>query len=245
MEKSLKDTLLKALIGALLVLFIAGSVYHTYKVSSLEKEQMRLQNELAKVDTVTIVDSMAVKKLTTLVEEIRIENKRLGKLLSKKNVEIKNYTEIVAQLQDSIKDVHTKDSLKIDYLTQKTFGVRLFDIAKGPFHLTGDFMKDDPWDISFRTIKADIALEIATVENKNGTWETFVNTRDTGVFITNIDTRYQTYKRSFFEKTKIGFCVLANTKSIDGFGILGMGNYGLAAGYGTEGFKIGALYFIK
>lgn len=206
---------------------------------------MRLQNELAKVDTVTVVDSTTVKQLTLLVDEIKLKNKRLGKLLNSKNAEIKSYTSIVANLQDSIKDVRTEDSLRIDYLTQKTFGVRVFDINKGSFHLTGDFMKDEPWNISFRTIRADIALQIATVENKNGTWETFVNAQDTGVFITDIDTRYQPYKKTLFERLRLGVGCMANTNAVDGFGIIGLDRYAITAGYGTEGFKVGTLYLFK
>jgi len=241
MKKS-KDIILKVIIGALLAMFVAGGVYYNAKVSSLEEEARRYQNELAQVDTVTVVDSSTVRKLTFLVEKIRLENTLLTKELLGRSSDIKTYTKIIAALQDSVNNIPTTDYIIIPSFVS---GLRKFDFVHGPFSLIGTFKKSPPWTINFSKIHADVSLEIATVESKDGTWATYVSSSNTSVFVKDIDTRYKYYKRSIFEKTKLGVGLIANTKSIDGFAIIGFDKYALTAGYGTEGFKVGGIYFIR
>lgn len=165
-------------------------------------------------------------------------------MLKQKESTIFSYTKIVNTLQDSIKNVVTADSIKIEAMTNNTLGIRTFSVSREPFFIEGNFMKGDPWLIDFNKIKANIALEIVAVENKNGTWETFVSTSK-GVTVVELDTRHRPYKKTIIENIKLGIGATASNSYLNGFGAVSFDKYMLMLGYGTKGFNIGTVYFIK
>lgn len=225
----------------LLLALMAGGVFHVLKVKKLQQEAYDLQNQLAKVDTVVVLDSVTVSKLTLLVDNLRIENMMLAKKYLKTTKEVIAYNKLVVTLQDSIKKLSTADTTIDDHGTQVQ--VRNFRVEKDPFLIEGVFMKTDPWFITFNTLAATISLELAAVENKNGLWETYVTTGNSNVKVASIDARYKKFDKKP-NKFLLGVQGTMWKDDLSASMFAGYERSALSVGYGTNGLSLGAMYFI-
>lgn len=221
----------------LLVALATGSIFYVIKLNEVKEEAMALQSQLAKVDTVTVVDSTTVKRLSIMVDEIRLENTMLNQRYAKY---ISVYNKVILSLQDSIKNLNTKDTVIVH--DNVNYGVRAFKFEKNPFYVEGTFMKQEPWFINFDVLSAKLALEILATENKNGTWETFVTTSNKSIAVTNVDARYKKFK-SPKNKFILGAQAVMADKDITTSLVAGYEHSAIILGYGTNGMNLGVLYF--
>ncbi|HNW88096.1 MAG TPA: hypothetical protein PKN48_00405 [Bacteroidales bacterium] len=220
---------------------VAGSIFHVIKLHKINQEVMHLQNQMAQVDTVIVIDSVSVKKLTLLVDKIRLENSMLNEKYLKKSKQLISYNKVIIALQDSIKKLSTVDSSSVDSSGAMST-VREFKVEKEPFYIEGVFMKEPPWFISFNTLSAKLALEIIATENKAGFWETYVTTSSGNIKIASLDTRYKKYNTST-SKYLLGSQVTSLGRDISGQIFAGYNKTAVGVGYGTTGASLSIMYF--
>lgn len=230
-----------AIIIILSAALVAGSIFHVIKFNKFSQEVTQLQDQLAKVDTVTVVDSVSIKKFILLVDKIRLENTMLNKKYLQSTKQLISYNKVIIALQDSIKKLSTIDSSLVDS-TGGISSVRKFKVEKDPFYLEGVFMKEAPWLITFNTLSAKLALEIIATENKFGFWETYVTTSNENIKVINLDTRYKKYNNTK-SKYILGSQVTTMGRDVSAQAFAGYKKVAIGVGYGTTGTSLSLMYF--
>jgi len=229
----------------LIAITVVTTVVATNWVSSLDKSDQkeieRLQNELAKKDSVTLVVEDSYRKASIRVNELDSENKKLNKQINKNDETIKSQTNIIASLSDSLNNVRTK----IIYIPSDTseFGIeaRSFVADKGAFYIEGWFQITEPYNINFNKLQATVDFELSLSETDEGTWNTYLYSKESGVVVNSLETKYIPYSASWYKKVKLGTGIQISTNgyaslnALLGYnkiiGIVGISNYGMTFGF--------------
>lgn len=218
-------------------IFVGISLWVNHKFNSFQNEIIYWQNQTSKIDTIKIIDSTSVSKLTIQVKKLSSRNKDLQKELNKKNSKIQSQLNIIGILEDSIKNISTHDSVIND-----TMGIRTFDINMNDFFITGYFQKQFPYEISFTRLLAKFNLEANIVQNKNKSWSVYIDTKNSSLKISDINTKVIPYSSSFKDKILCGYGIYLADKFSELHGIIGYKHYIIQVGYSTNGIGLGLNY---
>ncbi len=178
----------------LLFLLIASIVSSAFIVRGLIKERnnqiAELQNQLTQNDSLYTIQLEDKDNLYYSVSEenrrIKIENNELKKLIKKEKENNIYAGNIIATLQDSIKNFKTQEDIEDE-------NKRIFDVWKENIHLVGNFEIQKPFTISFDTISVGINLNVNVVETKFGKYKTYVTSPEKNIKINKITTQFNPY----------------------------------------------------
>lgn len=232
-----------ALIGTIIVSLFLYTLYTNHKINVINDQVVYWQNQAALKDTTTIIDSTLVKQLAIQVDKLKSDNKSLNKILNKQESTIQSQLNIILSLQFTVDSLSTTDStIAID---GDTTSIRVFEVNKNGVNITGYFEKFSPWRITFSNISVVFDLEANIVENKDGTWQTFVDTNNPLIVVNNITTKIIPYEPTWKEKLKLGVGAYVGKNNFALFGQGFYSRYGVLVGYSTTGIILGGTYFIK
>ncbi len=232
----------KVLILIPLILLIVGTLFYNIKVNSLNSEILEWQNEAARLDTISTYYKSVSEKLSLQVDEIRSENKKLNRLLEKKDETITSQVVIIGVLRDSLLNVSTTDTIIIVEGHTDTLSAKSFNAIKHPFSLSGYFYIVPPYTISFNNISASIDLEVNIVEGRNKTYKTYVDTHNPNFIIKDITTKVVPYSPTFWERVDLELGAMCNSDFISIHSTLFYSKYGVSIGASNKGFLFGASY---
>lgn len=232
-----------AIIYFLIVILLgAGSFGYVKYSNKLDK----LREYSAKIDTLTETKEKFKNLYETSsreVNRVQSRNEKLEEYLSERREELDLKSNIIGRLSDSLKNIDTiADTIFID--SSSTF-VRTFSKYFDPFYISGYFETQSPYKISLDSVSAFIDLEISYFKNENGVWDTYVDTKDSNLVITDINTKVKTRNKSFYEKLGIGAGVAAVNSSLSLYGRFSYDNLSVLTGYGTKGLFLGVDYNIR
>jgi len=239
----MKFTANKAVVAVLFAIIITGSIVFNIKINNLKKEKTELYNQIANEDIIVQVDSTLYKRAALQLEKITTENKALKNHLKNSDATIRAKTDLIVKLSDQMKDITTRDSIIIDELSRREIGVRTFFVDRNTFSIGGYFQKQPPWELTFDNIQADIGLRIHLLENKNSSWETFVETDDPNIFVSELNTEIKPYRPRWYEQFHYGIGAHVGGDDLASiYGALGYSKYFVTVGYSTYGATLGILY---
>ena len=232
----------KVLAPVLLILLIAGTLFYNIKINSLNSEILEWQNEAARLDTISTYYKSISEKLSLQVDGIKSENKKLNRLLEKKDEVIISQVAIIGVLRDSLLNVSTTDTIIIIEGHTDTISAKSFNATKPPFSLSGYFYIVPPYTISFSNISASIDLEVNIAEGKNKTYKTYIDTYNPNFIIKNITTKVVPYSPTFWERVDLELGTMCNSDFISIHSTLFYSKYGVLIGASNKGFLFGASY---
>jgi len=231
----------KVVITMLLAIILASSIVFTVKISNLEKKATELQLQPVKKDvhTVTVIDSSLYFAVSEELETIKVENKKLRKLVKKQKADVKAKIDLVTQLTDSIKSVVIRDSIIINHVTNTYVGIRQFNVVKAPFVIEGFFQKHEPFNISFSKLKAKMNLELLICQTKYGNWVSNIDTKNPNVEVLNLKTVVKPYKKPWYKNLRMGAGVQLGNNFTNIYGIAGYKKYAGTFGFSAHGNVFG------
>lgn len=234
-------TILFAFMTALLLLSVWSS---NNRANDLEDQITYWQNKAAQTSVIEIVDSSAIKQLALQVDELKSENDAINNQIKKQKAIIISQVNTIAELRDSLLNVDTGegDTLIVDGDSVRT---RTFGISKDAFKLNGWFMLDDPYEINFTNISAKIETETNLVENKDGSYQVFIDSKLPGVSITSTTPKLVPYDYKWYEKLRFGVGAYIGGEAIGLEGTVGYNKFGLDIGFDSNSQLIlgGKYYF--
>jgi hypothetical protein len=189
----------KYIVTALVIALIAFGIFTGWKIDSLQDKLAIERNRIARTDTITIIDtdSTIFRKAAEVAEKLRIkdiENEDLKRDLKVTKSKIRSLTELLAAFETNIDSITTTPSI--------TMGdsVREFKTQKDSLTMAGHFYTVPPYTLSIDKIRLSLGLNVYITESKNGTWNTYVETKTPGVLLSQINTKVAPYHRSWYNR---------------------------------------------
>lgn len=177
------------------------------------------------------------------VSEIESVNDSLNEYLDNLDQEIHIQSNIIEVLSDSIKNLKTYPDTV--YKKDSSFvSVRSFAKDFNWLYLSGWFEVNNPYRITFDSIYCEVDLEINYVKKEVG-WDTYVDSKNSGVVINDIKTHVIAGDPSFYDKLGFNVGVTGMSKYLFLYGRMSYEELGVHIGYGTGGPVLGIDYKIK
>ena len=225
---------------ALVGIIIVGGIYFNILIGQLRKDIAFFQNEAARRDEIHKIDETTISRLTLKVRNIESDNTSLQKTIDLLDGEIRTQASVIATLSDSLADVDTDaGTIVVDGEELRT---RTFDVSKDAFQLKGWFQLDAPYNITFQQIAATIALEINMAQLPDGQWEAFVDTKKPNVFVSDLITKTNPYRPSWWQKFNLSAGVYLQGNELGVVGGVGYNKYLMLIGYDPRGYLLGVQY---
>jgi cell division protein FtsB len=236
----------KVLIYLLIFIIIVTGVFAFKKyidANQLQQEVAAYQDSLDDTHGTVEKYKNLYKSKSREVKEIKSENDSLNKYLDKLDQEIHIQSNIIETLSDSIKNLETYPDTV--YMEDSSFvSVRTFAKDFNWLYLSGWFEVNKPYRITFDSVYCEVDLEINYVKKEAG-WDTYVDSKNSGVVIDDIKTRVITDDPSFYDKLGFNIGITGMSKYLFLYGRVSYDQLGVHLGYGTGGPVLGVDYKIK
>jgi len=187
----------KFVIGILVLLLIAGSLFSYVKINGLETNLILEQNKAPETIEVRVpipADTTLLAQQAAQLKELTTDNKSLKKYLKATKADLKSQTDIIGELRGRIGELETEPVLN-DSLA------RAFAYEDSVRKIEGFFQITPPYKINITKDIWRIRLKLSMVEHRDGTWETLMDTRGTpGLVIQDLKTNVKRYDPSWKEQ---------------------------------------------
>lgn len=157
-------------------------------------------------------DSTLIRQLAWERTRVQAENATLRHTIRQRQETIRSLSSLTGTLR------HTIDSLATQDTTILGTPHRQFHYQTDRWTLSGYHATRPPWYLSITDLTYLLHLDVYVTESRTGTWQTYVDTQDPDVRVSDLATQVQRYQPGFWE-------------SLSGSAMLGVGSID-----GTRGF---------
>lgn len=224
----------------LTAVIVGGGIVGSFQIKKLQKDVAFFQNEAARRDEIHQIDSTTVSRLSLKVRDITSSNRNLQNRINLLDGTIRSQADLIVSLEESATDVPTdSDIIIVDGEEQV---IRTFDMAKGAFTLKGWFQLQDPYNITFEQLAAQMDLELNMVQLPSGQWEAFIDTKNPSLLVTDLVTKVNPYKPPWWKKFILSGGVYLQGNEFGLIGGVGYDKFLGLIGYDPRGYMLGVQY---
>lgn len=199
----MKTKILSILFAFMTVMLLLSVWSGNNRANDLEDQITHWQNQAAIENVIEVVDSTAIKQLALQVDGLKSENDAINKQIKDQKATILSQVNTIAGLQDSLSNIDT-DEGSIVIVDDDSVRTRTFDVVKDSYQLEGWFMINDPFKITFDKIVATIQTETTLTENKDGSYQVYINSPMSNVHVYQTTPKVIPYDRAWHEKLHVG-----------------------------------------
>ena len=240
----MKNKILSILFGFMTLMLLLPVWSGNNRVDNLNDQITHWQNQAAIEHVIEVVDSTAIKQLALQVDQLSSENDNINKQIKKQKATILSQVNTIAGLQDSLKNIDTGDG-GIIIIDDDSVGTRTFDVVEKAYQLKGWFMINDPFKISFDKIVATIQTETTLTENKDGSYQVYIDSKMPNVHVMQTTPKIVPYDRKWSEKIRFGLGAYVGGDVIGLETSIGYNKFGVDIGFDSNSKLIlgGKYYF--